>query len=83
MVIEDKTFPKDSSLRAGGRQELVPIAGFQGKIEAAKAAESMLVIARTEALIAGLGEEALRRGEAYVDAGADALLIHSTKKTPD
>jgi phosphonopyruvate hydrolase len=84
VVIEDKTFPKDSSLRAGGRQELVSIAEFQGKIEAAKAMSSMLVIARTEVLIAGLGEEeALRRGEAYVDAGADAVLIHSKKKTPD
>ena len=43
-----------------------------------------LVVARTEALIAGLGqEEALRRGEAYAEAGADAVLIHSKQKTPD
>jgi phosphonopyruvate hydrolase len=84
IVIEDKTFPKDSSLRPGGRQELVPIAEFQGKIAAAKAVASALVIARTEALIAGLGQgEALRRGAAYVEAGADALLIHSKQKTPD
>jgi 2-methylisocitrate lyase-like PEP mutase family enzyme len=34
VVIEDKTFPKDSSLRSGGRQVLVPIEEFQGKIEA-------------------------------------------------
>jgi phosphoenolpyruvate phosphomutase len=40
VVVEDKTFPKDSSLRPGGRQELVSIAEFQGKIEAAKAAGS-------------------------------------------
>src|SRR5580658_4294110 len=46
VVIEDKTFPKDSSLRAGGRQELVPVQEFQGKIAAAKATDSMLVIAR-------------------------------------
>jgi phosphonopyruvate hydrolase len=84
VVIEDKTFPKDSSLRPGGRQELVRLAEFQGKIEAAKACGSVLVIARTEALIAGLGQnEVLRRGEAYVEAGADALLIHSKQKTPD
>jgi len=83
VVIEDKTFPKDSSLRADGRQELVRVAEFQGKIEAAKAAGPALVIARTEALIAGLGEEeALRRGAAYAEAGADALLIHSKQKTP-
>jgi phosphonopyruvate hydrolase len=85
VVMEDKTFPKDSSLRAGGRQELVPVSEFQGKIEAAKAAaRGALVVARTEALIAGLGQkEALRRGGAYVEAGADAVLIHSKQKTPD
>jgi phosphonopyruvate hydrolase len=85
VVMEDKTFPKDSSLRADGRQELVPVSEFQGKIEAAKASASgALVVARTEALIAGLGqEEALRRGGAYVEAGADAVLIHSKQKTPD
>lgn len=86
VVIEDKTFPKDSSLRSGGCQIFVPIPEFQGKIEAAKASckLGMLVIARTEALIAGLGEgEVLRRGEAYVEAGADAVLIHSKQKSPD
>ncbi len=84
VVIEDKTFPKDSSLRVGGRQILVPIPEFQGKIAAAKASSSILVIARTEALIARLGErEALRRGIAYAEAGADAVLIHSKQKTPD
>lgn len=84
VVIEDKTFPKDSSLREGGRQVLVPSEEFQGKIEAAKASDSVLVFARTEALIAGLGqEEALRRGIAYAEAGADAVLIHSKQKTPD
>ncbi len=85
IVIEDKTFPKDSSLRAGGRQELVPVEEFQGKIAAAKAAAGdAVVIARTEALIAGLGEqEALRRGVAYAEAGADGVLIHSKQKTPD
>jgi 2-methylisocitrate lyase-like PEP mutase family enzyme len=36
VVIEDKTFPKDSSLRPGGRQILVPVEEFQGKIEAAR-----------------------------------------------
>ncbi|KAK4937110.1 hypothetical protein LTR10_022162 [Elasticomyces elasticus] len=62
IVLEDKCFPKDSSLRPGGRQFLVSTEEFQGKIAAAKASCSMLVIARTEALIAGLGqEEALRR----------------------
>ena len=44
----------------------------------------LLVIARTEALIADLGmDEALRRGAAYAEAGADLLLIHSKQRTPD
>jgi phosphonopyruvate hydrolase len=87
IVLEDKTFPKDTSLLAGGRQELVRVAEFQGKIEAARAAGSghdLLVIARTEALIADLGiDEALMRGAAYAEAGADLVLIHSKQKTPD
>ena len=84
VVIEDKVFPKDSSLRNEGRHALVSVEKFQGKIAAAKAASPALVFARTEALIAGLGEEeALRRGLAYVEAGADAILIHSKSKTPD
>jgi phosphoenolpyruvate phosphomutase len=86
VVIEDKTFPKVTSLAADGRQELLRIEEFQGKIEAAVATRSdpdFLVIARTEALIAGLGEqEALTRGMAYAEAGADMILIHSKKKDP-
>ncbi|MDV2115942.1 phosphonopyruvate hydrolase [Alcaligenes faecalis] len=87
IVMEDKTFPKDTSLRADGRQELVRIEEFQGKIEAACAARrdpDFLIIARVEALIAGLGQdEALKRGLAYEQAGADAILIHSKQATPD
>jgi phosphonopyruvate hydrolase len=87
VVMEDKLFPKDTSLLAGGRQELVRIEEFQGKIEAARDAgktRDLVVIARTEALIADLGlDEALRRGMAYAEAGADLLLVHSKRKTPD
>jgi phosphoenolpyruvate phosphomutase len=87
IVMEDKTFPKDTSLRANGRQELVRIEEFQGKVAAAAAArkdKDFVVIARVEALIAGLGQdEAIKRGLAYREAGADAILIHSRQKTPD
>ena len=87
VVMEDKRFPKDTSLLEGGRQELVRVEEFQGKIEAAIAARqdpSFVVVARTEALIAGLGrEEALRRAHAYAEAGADLILVHSKKKTPE
>jgi phosphoenolpyruvate phosphomutase len=86
VVIEDKTFPKVTSLAAGGRQELLRTEEFQGKIRAALEARrdrDFLVIARTEALIAGLGEvEALSRATAYEAAGADMILVHSKQRTP-
>ena len=87
VVIEDKSFPKVTSLIADGRQELVRIEEFQGKIDAAcktRLDPDLIVVARTEALIAGLGEaEALKRARAYEAAGADMILIHSKSRTPD
>lgn len=87
ICIEDKTFPKQSSLLPGGSHPLVPVEDFSRKIAAAKSARKnggLVVIARTEALIAGLGiEEALRRAEEYEKAGADLILFHSKSKTPD
>lgn len=87
VVIEDKMFPKVTSLIEGGRQDLVSVSEFQGKIEAALSVRKdpeFLIIARTEALIAGLGEEeALARARAYEASGADMILIHSKQKTPD
>src|SRR5213594_918708 len=81
ICIEDNEFPKRCSFYAGVRRDLVPTEEHARKVEAATAArrdEGFLVIARTEALIVGLGlEEALRRARAYADAGADAVLIHS------
>lgn len=85
VCIEDKKFPKVNSY-IPGRQELAPISEFVGKIVAAKNAQQskdFMVIARVEAFIAGWGlEEALKRGKAYAEAGADAILIHSKAKTP-
>ncbi len=86
VCIEDKKFPKVNSFIAG-RQELAPIAEFVGKLMAAKNAQStdaFMVFARVEALIAGWGlDEALKRAQAYIDAGADAILIHSKSERPD
>ncbi|MGQ9920199.1 MAG: isocitrate lyase/phosphoenolpyruvate mutase family protein [Desulfobacca sp.] len=86
ICIEDKCFPKVNSY-IPGRQELAPLAEFVGKIRAAKDAQvspDFMVIARIEALIAGWGmEEAWRRADAYVAAGADAILIHSKANSPD
>ena len=87
VVIEEKKFPKDNSLLEGGRQELLRVEEFEGKIEAAKAAQKntdFMVIARVEALIAGWGqEEAQMRAHRYAEAGVDAVLIHSKSKNPD
>ncbi len=87
ICIEDNIYPKRCSFYAGVRRELIPIDEHCGKIKAAKAAQTVpdfMIIARTEALIAGWGkEEALRRAEAYAEAGADAVLIHSKSRTFD
>jgi phosphoenolpyruvate phosphomutase len=87
VCIEDKIFPKTTSLLGGAKQILADIDEFCGKIKAAKdtqADDDFCVVARTEAFIAGLGiEEALKRADAYYRAGADALLIHSKLSVPD
>tara|TARA_Y100001936_G_scaffold225417_1_gene243861 strand:+ start:6281 stop:7180 length:900 start_codon:yes stop_codon:yes gene_type:complete len=84
--IEDKIFPKQNSLLENGKQELLSEKDFVAKIIAGKEAkidQDFMIIARTEALIAGLGmDEALKRATAYENAGADAILIHSKSKTP-
>lgn len=85
ICIEDNVYPKRCSFYAGVRRELVSIEEHCGKIRAAKSSQTeadFIIIARTEALIAGWGkEEALKRVESYVDAGADAILIHSKSPT--
>jgi phosphoenolpyruvate phosphomutase len=87
VCIEDKLFPKTNSFIQGERQELEDVQTFCGKIQAGKDAQhddDFCIVARVEALIAGWGlDEALRRGEAYREAGADAVLIHSKQSRPD
>ena len=87
VCIEDKLFPKTNSFIASYADPLADIDEFSGKIKAAKDAQmndSFSVIARVEALIAGWGmDEAIRRAEAYHEAGADGILIHSAKSTAD
>ena len=84
--IEDKIFPKQNSLLEGGKQELISEKEFVAKIIAAREAKQnkdFMIIARTEALIAGMGmNEALKRACAYENAGANAILIHSKKNDP-
>lgn len=86
MCIEDQQFPKVNSF-ADVDHQLVSITDFTDKIKAGKDAqyaEDFVLIARTEAFIAGAGiDEALKRAHAYADAGADAVLIHSKNTRPD
>ncbi len=82
VCIEDKLFPKTNSF-IGEQQPLADIDEFCGKIKAGKDSQlddDFSIIARVEALIAGWGlDEALRRAEAYAEAGADGILIHSKR----
>jgi phosphoenolpyruvate phosphomutase len=86
VCIEDKLFPKTNSFIDGERQPLEDVAVFCGKIRAGKDSQTdddFRIVARVEALIAGWGqEEALKRAEAYHEAGADAILIHSKSSQP-
>jgi len=87
VCIEDKLFPKTNSFLHGDTQPLAAIDEFCGRIRAAKDTQrdpDFVVVARTEAFIAGHGlAEAVARANAYADAGADAILVHSAKRTPD
>jgi phosphoenolpyruvate phosphomutase len=86
VCVEDNTFPKRNSLYEGeSKRELIPMEEQARRIRAGKEAQetdSFVFIARVEALIAGYGvEDACERADAYVDAGADAILIHSRDRS--
>jgi phosphoenolpyruvate phosphomutase len=86
ICVEDNLFPKRNSLYTGeSKRELIPTAEQARRIRAGKAAQetdSFVLVARVEALIAGHGvEAACERADAYVEAGADAILIHSKDKS--
>lgn len=59
---------------------------FCHKLRAGKDAlltEEFMIIARIESLILEQGmEDVMKCAEAYVEAGADAIMIHSRKKDP-
>lgn len=88
VIIEDKTGLKKNSLFG---TEVVQtqdtIEHFSEKIKAGKNAQltdDFMIIARIESLILEKGmEDALKRANAFVEAGADAIMIHSRKKEPD
>lgn len=87
VIIEDKTGLKKNSLFGTEVvQTQAPIEEFCEKIRAGKKVQltdDFMIIARIESLILEKGmEDALKRAFAYVEAGADAIMIHSRKKDP-
>tara|TARA_B100001057_G_scaffold184276_1_gene184993 strand:+ start:5739 stop:7040 length:1302 start_codon:yes stop_codon:yes gene_type:complete len=88
IIIEDKTGLKKNSLFGTAvPQTQDTIGGFSSKISAGKKAqitEDFMIIARLESLILGEGiDDALKRADAYILAGADAIMIHSKEKSGD
>jgi phosphoenolpyruvate phosphomutase / 2-hydroxyethylphosphonate cytidylyltransferase len=86
-IIEDKTGLKKNSLLGNDvAQSQDSIEGFSAKIQAGKAAQvsdDFMIIARLESLILDAGmEDAVTRAKAYIEAGADGIMIHSRKKDP-
>ena len=86
VCLEDKGFPKMNSF-VGDRHPLAEIKEFCGRLSAVKDTipdREFVLVARLEALIAGRDlDEALVRADAYAEAGADAILIHSRKADAD
>ena len=86
VCIEDKLYPKTNSFIDGNKQELAAIDEFCSRIKAGKDAQAdddFSIVTRIEAFIAGWGlSEALKRAEAYHEAGSDGILIHSARSEP-
>ena len=88
VIIEDKKGLKKNSLFGNDvDQSQDDIEIFSEKIFSAKKniiSDDFMIIARVESLILEKGlDDALKRSFAYVEAGADGIMIHSRKKDPD
>ena len=88
VIIEDKIGLKRNSLFENEINHMQEeVSKFSEKISRGKKAqleEDFMVIARIESLILGKGVyDALIRAKAYIDAGADAIMIHSKEKEPN
>jgi len=87
IIIEDKQFPKRNSLEEGVKQTQEDPFKFAYKISKGKEilqTEDFMIIARIESLINGKDiEDAIKRAEIYLEAGADGIMIHSKEKRAD
>lgn len=88
VIIEDKTGLKKNSLLGNEvfqQQEEIDV--FCRKIRKGKESQlsdNFMIIARIESLILEAGmKDAIERAFAYVEAGADGIMIHSRQKQPD
>ena len=87
IIIEDKTGLKKNSLFGTEvDQTQDSIEAFSDKIRMGKLAQQsddFMIIARLESLILGKGvDHAMERAKAFLDAGADGIMIHSRDKEP-
>ena len=87
IIVEDKTGLKKNSLFGTDvEQTQDTVEHFCAKLKAGKKAQrtdDFMIIARIESLILEKGQDdALQRAGAYVEAGADGIMIHSRKKEP-
>ena len=86
VIIEDKINLKKNSL-GNVPQEQDTIDGFCKKISVGKnsqVTDDFMIIARIESFIQNAGlEDAISRAKAYINAGADGIMIHSKKKESD
>lgn len=85
IIIEDKTGLKKNSLFGTEvKQTQDTIEHFCDKIRAgreARVTSDFMIISRIESLIAKAGmDDAIKRAEAYIEAGADGIMIHSKEK---
>ncbi|WP_415143126.1 isocitrate lyase/phosphoenolpyruvate mutase family protein [Nocardioides sp.] len=81
MCVEDNLFPKRNSLHdPDGHRDLEDAVTFARRVEKLAVADELPIIARTEAVVAGLGvDEAVRRLSMYADAGASSLFVQVNK----
>ena len=88
VIIEDKIGLKKNSLFGTDvKQNQDSIENFAYKIKIGKKSqvtEDFMIIARIESLILGQGQDdAIKRAKAYINAGADGIMIHSKDTKPD
>lgn len=88
VIIEDKTGLKKNSLFGNDvTQTQDEIPAFCEKIrmgKKAQATDDFMIIARIESLILDKGvDDAIERAQAYLDAGADGIMIHSRQALPN